>query len=147
MIYAIEYRTAILTALSIVYSSILYLTRRRDEGLVWAMFFRFERELRILEHCNCNIENRIEKIGITNVKVIIEITVEIRVGELLRILEILVIEDVGIIEMEIESRIMLEQLEVIEVEIRVKEADLIKRKERNINYSTKETNFSPFSYD
>lgn len=80
-------------------------------------------------------------------KVIIEITVEIRVGELLRILEILVIEDVGIIEMEIESRIMLEQLEVIEVEIRVKEADLIKRKERNINYSTKETNFSPFSYD
>lgn len=98
-------------------------------------------------HCNCNIENRIEKIGITNVKVIIEITVEIRVGELLRILEILVIEDVGIIEMEIESRIMLEQLEVIEVEIRVKEADLIKRKERNINYSTKETNFSPFSYD
>lgn len=111
------------------------------------MFFRFERELRILEHCNCNIENRIEKIGITNVKVIIEITVEIRVGELLRILEILVIEDVGIIEMETESRIMLEQLEVIEVEIRVKEADLIKRKERNINYSTKETNFSPFSYD
>lgn len=98
-------------------------------------------------HCNCNIENRIEKIGITNVKVIIEITVEIRVGELLRILEILVIEDVGIIEMETESRIMLEQLEVIEVEIRVKEADLIKRKERNINYSTKETNFSPFSYD
>lgn len=98
-------------------------------------------------HCNCNIENRIEKIGITNVKVIIEITVEIRVGELLRILEILVIEDVGIIEMEIESRIMLEQLEIIEVEIRVKEADLIKRKERNINYSTKETNFSPFSYD
>lgn len=80
-------------------------------------------------------------------KVIIEITVEIRVGELLRILEILVIEDVGIIEMEIESRIMLEQLEVIKVEIRVKEADLIKRKERNINYSTKETNFSPFSYD
>lgn len=80
-------------------------------------------------------------------KVIIEITVEIRVGELLRILEILVIEDVGIIEMEIESRIMLELLEVIEVEIRVKEADLIKRKERNINYSTKETNFSPFSYD
>lgn len=80
-------------------------------------------------------------------KGIIEITVEIRVGELLRILEILVIEDVGIIEMEIESRIMLEQLEVIEVEIRVKEADLIKRKERNINYSTKETNFSPFSYD
>lgn len=80
-------------------------------------------------------------------KVIIEITVEIRVGELLRILEILVIEDVRIIEMEIESRIMLEQLEVIEVEIRVKEADLIKRKERNINYSTKETNFSPFSYD
>lgn len=80
-------------------------------------------------------------------KVIIEITVEIRVGELLRILEILVIEDVGIIEMETESRIMLEQLEVIEVEIRVKEADLIKRKERNINYSTKETNFSPFSYD
>lgn len=75
-------------------------------------------------HCNCNIENRIEKIGITNVKVIIEITVEIRVGELLRILEILLIEDVGIIEMEIESRIMLEQLEVIEVEIRVKEADL-----------------------
>lgn len=62
-------------------------------------------------------------------------------------MEILVIEDVGIIEMEIESRIMLEQLEVIEVEIRVKEADLIKRKERNINYSTKETNFSPFSYD
>lgn len=98
-------------------------------------------------HCNCNIENRIEKIGITNVKVIIEITVEIRVGELLRILEILVIEDVGIIEMETESRIMLEQLEVIEIEIRVKEADLIKRKERNINYSTKETNFSPFSYD
>lgn len=80
-------------------------------------------------------------------KVIIEITVEIRVGELLRILEILVIEDVGIIEMETESRIMLEQLEVIEIEIRVKEADLIKRKERNINYSTKETNFSPFSYD
>lgn len=80
-------------------------------------------------------------------KVIIEITVEIRVGELLRILEILVIEDVGIIETETESRIMLEQLEVIEVEIRVKEADLIKRKERNINYSTKETNFSPFSYD
>lgn len=62
-------------------------------------------------------------------------------------MEILVIEDVGIIEMETESRIMLEQLEVIEVEIRVKEADLIKRKERNINYSTKETNFSPFSYD
>lgn len=78
-------------------------------------------------------------------KVIIEITVEF--GELLRILEILVIEDVGIIEMETESRIMLEQLEVIEIEIRVKEADLIKRKERNINYSTKETNFSPFSYD
>lgn len=97
-------------------------------------------------HCNCNIENRIEKIGITNVKVIIEIMVEFE-SELLRILEILVIEDVGIIEMEIESRIMLEQLEVIEVEIRVKEADLIKRKERNINYSTKETNFSPFSYD
>lgn len=62
-------------------------------------------------------------------------------------MEILVIEDVGIIEIEIESRIMLEQLEVIEIEIRVKEADLIKRKERNINYSTKETNFSPFSYD
>lgn len=80
MIYAIEYRTAILTALSIVYSSILYLTRRRDESLVWAMFFRFERELRILEHCNCNIENRIEKIGITNVKVIIEITVEFESG-------------------------------------------------------------------
>lgn len=79
-------------------------------------------------------------------KVIIEIMVEFE-SELLRILEILVIEDVGIIEMEIESRIMLEQLEVIEVEIRVKEADLIKRKERNINYSTKETNFSPFSYD
>lgn len=102
------------------------------------MFFRFERELRILEHCNCNIENRIEKIGITNVKVIIEITVEIRVGELLRILEILVIEDVGIIEMEIESRIMLEQLEVIEVEIRVKEADLIKRKEYKLFYERKE---------
>lgn len=49
--------------------------------------------------------------------------------------------------METESRIMLEQLEVIEIEIRIKEADLIKRKERNINYSTKETNFSPFSYD
>lgn len=79
-------------------------------------------------------------------KVIIEIMVEFE-SELLRILEILVIEDVGIIEMETESRIMLEQLEVIEVEIRVKEADLIKRKERNINYSTKETNFSPFSYD
>lgn len=89
-------------------------------------------------HCNCNIENRIEKIGITNVKVIIEITVEIRVGELLRILEILVIEDVGIIEMEIELRIMLEQLEVIEVEIRVKEADLIKRKEYKLFYERKE---------
>lgn len=71
-------------------------------------------------------------------KVIIEITVEIRVGELLRILEILVIEDVGIIEIETESRIMLEQLEVIKVEIRVKEADLIKRKEYKLFYERKE---------
>lgn len=71
-------------------------------------------------------------------KGIIEITVEIRVGELLRILEILVIEDVGIIEIETESRIMLEQLEVIKVEIRVKEADLIKRKEYKLFYERKE---------
>lgn len=40
--------------------------------------------------------------------------------------------------METESRIMLEQLEVIEVEIRVKEADLIKRKEYKLFYERKE---------
>lgn len=53
-------------------------------------------------------------------------------------MEILVIEDVGIIEIETESRIMLEQLEVIKVEIRVKEADLIKRKEYKLFYERKE---------
>lgn len=53
-------------------------------------------------------------------------------------MEILVIEDVGIVEMETESRIMLEQLEVIKVEIRVKEADLIKRKEYKLFYERKE---------
>lgn len=110
VIYAIEYRAAS-SALSIVYSSILYLNQEKeDEDTLDDVSSRAE-DIRTAMDWNYNIENRVEKIGITNVKVIIEIMIEIWIIKNIGV----VIEHVGIIEMEIESRITF-----IEVEIRVK---------------------------
>lgn len=84
--------------------------KKEDEDTLDDVSSRAE-DIRTTMDWNYNIENRVEKIGITNVKVIIEIMIEIWIIKNIGV----VIEHVGIIEMEIESRITF-----IEVEIRVK---------------------------